>query len=325
MRRFPAVVALALTVLAGPAAAGPAAPGPVVLKSRVTVEGPVVRLGDLFDGLGERGATVVARAPEPGRRVEVGARWLGAVAQAYTLPWRPESRFDKTVIERASQVIDSRRIEDEMRRALAQRGVSGNIDLVLDNPSLRLHLPTDAEATLVVTSLSHDPGTGRFAAHIVAPAEGAPLARARVSGRAVKMTEVPVLTRRVEPGEVIGRQDIEWISVRADRLGRSIVAEAAKLVGKSPRRPIRAGQIILSADVREPILVTKNSLVTIKLATARMVLTAQGRALDQGARGAVVRVMNTKSNKIINAAVVESGLVRVDPTALNGMSRETQK
>ncbi len=323
---------LILGLLSGPqaAAAEPAAPGtPILLKPRVLVDDQVVRLSDLFDGLAgphqELGRTAIARAPEPGQRVEVNARWLLAVAQAYALPWRPRSRYETLTIERASLVIDTDRIQVAMMDALAARGAIGQLSVVFDNPSIRLHVPVDAPAELAITGLSYDPATGRFLGQVVSPAEGTPAARATISGRAVELADIPVLARRIEPGEVIKQRDIEWISTRADRLNRNTVRSPERLLGKSPRRPIRAGQQIKSADLRDPVLVEKNSMVTIRLESPRMVLTAQGRALDQGAAGDVIRVMNTKSKTIVDAAVTASGAVQVYAATLAGIAQEGPK
>jgi flagella basal body P-ring formation protein FlgA len=186
---------------------------------------------------------------------------------------------------------------------------------VLDNPGLRLHLPVDAEPTLGFSGLSYDPASGRFTARLVAPADAPPLAAATVTGRAVHMTEVPVLRRRGVPGEVITQADIDWLRVGARRLPGNVVVDSASLIGKSPRRAIRPGQPVRATDLREPVLVPKNSLIVLRLETDRMVLTAQGRALEDGASGQVIRVMNTKSNAIINGVVAESGTVRVLQTA----------
>ncbi|MFQ6017283.1 MAG: flagellar basal body P-ring formation chaperone FlgA [Kiloniellaceae bacterium] len=325
MRLLFTVLSVILLAAANAAATQSGTDRPVILKSRAIVEDNVVKLQDLFDGLGERGATAIARAPAPGRPVEVDARWLAAVAQAHALPWRPSSRLDTVVIERASRIIETRRIEAEVLNALARRGVAGNVSLGLDNPALRIYLPSEAVPTLTITGLSHDPASGRFTAHLVAPAEGTPLAKATVTGRAVQMAEIPVLRRRMIPGEVIRRRDIDWISARADRLGRNAITDVADLLGKSPRRPIRAGDTVLAGEVREPIVVPKNSLVTIKLETPRMVLTAQGRALEQGAEGDVIRVVNTKSHKVISATVADPGMVRIRPADIGAANRRRFK
>jgi flagella basal body P-ring formation protein FlgA len=289
---------------------------PVFLKAQIVIEGPVVHLGDLFEGLDENAATPVARAPAPGSRVAVNARWLLAVAKAYAVPWRPRSQLDGTTIERASIVIGTRRIEGATIDALRQRGIDGRLSLVLDNPVTRILLPTDAASTLLVAGLKHNPATGRFTAHLIAPAEGTPLARITVSGRAIELIEVPVLRKRMMPGEVIRETDIAWQDVRADRIARNVVLDPINLVGMSPRRPVRAEKPVLISELRQPVLVPKNSLVTIRLQTARMVLTTRGRAMEQGAKGDVIRVVNTASNQIISASVTESGIVAVIPGGL---------
>src|SRR3546814_17714966 len=66
------VLALALLLGAGPAAAE----GLVTLRDAAVVEDEVVRLSDLFAGIGDPAlaGTPVAQAPEPGVSVDVGAR-----------------------------------------------------------------------------------------------------------------------------------------------------------------------------------------------------------------------------------------------------------
>jgi flagella basal body P-ring formation protein FlgA len=287
---------------------------PVALRSFALIEGDLVRLGDLFDGLGPKAATAVARAPAPGDRVELNSRWLAALARGHGIDWRPASGFERVLVERASNTIGANQIVDVLRDGLAEHGLRGEANIMLDNPALQLVLPAEVQPSLQIAGLAYDETSGRFTARVVAPAEGATQAHAIVTGRAVAMTALPVLQRQVNPGAVIRNEDIGWVSVRADRLGRNVVVDASGLVGMSPRRPISLDQPIRTGDLREPVTVPKNSLVVIRLQTARMTLTSQGRALEDGAAGAVIRVMNTKSNTVINAVVADSSTVEVQMT-----------
>ncbi len=315
MKRSLAALALAVW-LAAPTAEGPAAADqveirtPVSLKEHVLVQSDVVRLGDLFYGLEERADTAIARAPEPGAKVELNARWLQALAQGYDLPWRPNSRLARVVVERASHVIDADLISALVAERIADGGRRSDISVVLDNPAVRLHLPADLEPSLTLVGFAHDAGSGRFRAQVGAPAD-APSVQTFISGRAIELREVPVLRRNLDPGDTISRQDITWLRMRSDRLARNVVTAAEELVGMSPRRPVSAQQPLRADELREPVVVAKNSLVLVKLETDRMQLTAQGRALEDGTQGAAIRVMNTKSNAVINAVVVDSGTVRV--------------
>ncbi len=296
----------------------PAVQDLVTLRISSVVEDDVVRLRDLFDGIAEPALaeTPVAKSPQPGASVEVGARWLAAVARAHGLPWQPRSRYERITLRRDSHDIPSEEIEDALRLALADQGLDGELQLAMDNPGLRLRLPSTAERSLRVTRLTLDQSSGRFLAHVTAPAHGEPQATLSVTGRALELTDVPVLGRRVKPGEVIRARDIEWVSVQANRLTRTTVVDADSLIGMSPRRPIRAQDLVRSTDLQTPVMVTKNSLVTIRLQTARLQLTVQGRAMEEGAEGDVVRVMNTKSNTVVNAVIVDTGTVVVVPATI---------
>lgn len=314
---------LVLALAHAPAAraeSGDLAMASVSLQREAVIHDPVVRLGDLFAGIAEPtvAETPIAQAPRLGESVDIGARWLLAVAKAHAIDWQPRSRYDRITVRRASSRIDTAEIETALRLALAERGLDGQLTLALDNPGLEMQVPSSAEHSLAVSGMTLDTKSGRFIAHVTAPARGEPLARLSVTGRALMMTDVPVLRRNLKPGEVIRSSDIDWVSLPIKRLSRGSVVDQQNLIGMSPRRPIRSGQVIRTSDIETPVVVTKNSLVTIRLETERMVLTVKGRALEDGAEGDVVRVMNTKSNSVVNALVVDSGRVVVTPTATAG-------
>ena len=112
-----------------------------------------------------------------------------------------------------------------------------------------------------------------------------------------------MLRQRLARNQVIAADDLEWTRVPVARLGRGTVTDPAEIVGKSLRRTLRPGRQIRDGDLQAPLMVTKNSLVTLRLVTAYMRLTVQGRALESGGLGEVVRVVNTKSNTLIYARI----------------------
>ncbi|MBO6521456.1 MAG: flagellar basal body P-ring formation protein FlgA [Rhodospirillales bacterium] len=74
---------------------------------------------------------------------------------------------------------------------------------------------------------------------------------------------------------------------------------------------IRAGYPIRNNDVTRPVLVEKNSLVTIIHQVPNMILTAQGKAMQDGADGDIVQIKNGRSNQIVEAEVIGPGRVAV--------------
>ncbi len=286
----------------------------VLLMETVSVNSRRVYIGDLFSNAGKKADIAVAYAPPPGKRAIFDARWLYRVARAYKLNWRPLSNQDQVVVERKSQVITREEIEDHIRAALIERGADKNTTVELSNRMMRLHVPGDANITIAVEDVIYEPRTKRFTAIILAPAGMPGATRTRVTGRVNRVVDVPVVRRQMMPNDVITKSDIKWIRVRGDRLPRDAITDIDELIGKAAKRRLRAGVPVRSAAIQRPILVPKNSLVTIILKGPRMTLTAQGKALDNGTDGDTVRATNLQGKKIIEAKVTGAARVTVLPS-----------
>ena len=58
-------------------------------------------------------------------------------------------------------------------------------------------------------------------------------------------------------------------------------------------------------------MVNKGSLVTMTLTGPAMLLTARGRAQENGGKGDVIRITNTHSKQVVEAVVTGPGRVMV--------------
>lgn len=288
---------------------------PVVLNSHLLLNGEFIRLGDLFDNIDEAKADInVAYAPDPGKRATFDARWLYRVARAYELDWRPFSKLDQAVVERDSITVDREEIEEMIQTALEDRGLDSDMQVMVSNRMLRVHLPADSNGLIEVDDVTYDERANRFSAYIIAPAGSPKAERTRVSGKVHRMIEVPALTRQVPRDEIIGARDIQWLKFRAARVQDDVIRDPEDLIGLTPKRSLRPGKPIRTADVRRPILVPKNGLVTMILQVPNMTLSAQGKALDNGSDGDVVRISNSKSRTVVEGVVVGANRVAVRPT-----------
>jgi flagella basal body P-ring formation protein FlgA len=291
------------------------APAPTVaLKPQVTVDDDLVLLGDLFHGEIAKADVPIARAPEPGQQIELQAQWLWSVAKAYGVAWRPRSVLETVTLSRESYLFDAAAAERLLLDDFAERGLDRQrLSVELDNPRFAQHLPTGAAGRLQIARLDHDPRSGRFSASLRASLDDGRLVDVDLTGRMTEMLQVPVLARRVAQGDVISERDIEMMPLQADRIAGNVVTDARTLIGASPRRGLRPGQPVRTSEIGDPVLVKKNQMVLLRVQTASMQLTAQGRAMQEGARGETVRVLNVKSNAVVTGTVAESGLVMVTP------------
>jgi flagella basal body P-ring formation protein FlgA len=304
MIRFVVLLGLiALTVMVSPA-------GAATLRPSATVTGSVIRLGDLFSDAGARADDAVAPSPPPGSRTIFDGAWLANAAREHGLDWQPRSRFDQAAVERATRIIDADAIRARLLAAISERQPVENGDIQLDNPGLQFAVAAEASAPVAVENLAIDARSGRFSA-VLAGDDTGDAARQPVSGRLIQMASLPVLRHAIAPGVVIASGDIEELRLRAERVGPDMAVDRRELVGKAPRRALRAHEPVRLGDIQTPILVHKGDLVSIVLETAALRLTAQGKALEDAAQGASIRVANTKSNRVIDAKVVSANSVTV--------------
>jgi flagella basal body P-ring formation protein FlgA len=300
---FALITAAALALASVPASAVP------TLRPATTVAGPVIRLGDLFADAGAHADDAIAAAPAPGMHVTLSAEWLAAMAREHQLAWTPSSAYDQAVVARASRTIGADRVAAALLEETAARQPGDDPEILLDNPGLQFVVAADAPDALAIDGLTVDQRSGRLSAFVSAPAGDPAAVRQRVTGRLVYRLTVPVLTRALAPGATIAAGDLDVIKVRRDRLMADVATEAVQLLGKTPRRQLRAGEPLRLGDVQLPLLVHKGDLVTVTLETRSLQLTTQGKALDDGAKNALVRVENTKSSRVVDASVTGPGTV----------------
>jgi len=138
---------------------------------------------------------------------------------------------------------------------------------------------------------------------------GVPLRRGDV--QLVREVQVPVAIRELARGETLQASDISWITMNDTDVISHALQDEDEIVGLMAKHTIRAGQTLRGYDVARPIAVTRGKLVTILWSTAMMNLTVQGKALEPGSVGDVIRVSNTKSKAPVMAEVVNETTVRI--------------
>ncbi|WP_207477355.1 flagellar basal body P-ring formation chaperone FlgA [Arenibaculum pallidiluteum] len=173
--------------------------------------------------------------------------------------------------------------------------------------SVRLALPFPGPAQ-AVRDLRYDPRTGQFQA-VVASGERL----FDVGGSAEIEVDVPVPTRRLLPGEVIGEGDLAVVPMPVDRLSATTLTDRATLVGQAARRQLSPGRIIMRGSVGAPIVVERNKPVVLVYEDGALHLAAQGRALQDGGVGDTVRVMNAASRGVVTGTVTGPERVAVKP------------
>ena len=113
-----------------------------------------------------------------------------------------------------------------------------------------------------------------------------------------------IADRTLRPGETVAAADL-----RPGPDGNAAAVEA--LAGLEVRRAVYRGRPVRAADVGPPTLVRRNALVRLVYRSGGLGIRTEGRALDSGAKGERVRVMNLASRQTVTGVVTRAGRVEV--------------
>ncbi len=294
---------LILILLAAPASAA-------TLRPFTTLTHPVVRLSDLWSGVVHD--REIGPAPPPGARILVGVEQLAAIARQFGVAWSPDAGNDQAILERAGQPLARDAMLAAVRAALHDAGAPANAEVEVPAFAAPL-VPTGSEAQPVVSDLNYDHSTGQFTALLSVTAAGMAPVQSRVGGRVVPMQDLPVPIHAIAAGEILQSGDIRMARVRAASWAGALVRSSDQVDGMASRRALAEGQPIAVADLQRPILVRKGAIVSMRLATPGITVTAQGIAMEPASLSDPVRVLNPNSQMLVQAIVIGPGLVQVIP------------
>jgi len=140
--------------------------------------------------------------------------------------------------------------------------------------------------------------------------DGKECERRTVLFRIEALKEVLVATRLLEMHRIIEADDMQP-ALRDIGMSTSVFSQKGSLIGMRTKRFIPAGGIIVGDMVEVPPIIEQGDVVKIIIESPVFRITAQGKARQAGARGSVIRVMNTVSMKEITARIVDEKSVRV--------------
>ncbi len=211
----------------------------------------------------------------------------------------------------ASAVLgNSTDITASLKKSIQQTlNMAGDFDVVLDNPRLT---DINENQTVVIKHLTINDDKQRFSAQVTIEENSKPLKQLPVSGRIQILMPVPVLTRPMGLTESIQEADIHWENLPINRVNPTMITSVQDLIGKTPlNRILQPGQPIHRYDVRFPVIVRRNSRVTVVYQTENMRLSRHAEAQQDGAKGETIRLIIPENKKVITGKIVGPNQVEI--------------
>ena len=285
------------------------------LRTATTLHASTVRLSDLFNNAGERADIVLGPGPAAGARIVVEAPQLAAIARQFGVDWRPASSADRAILERVGKPLSRDTVLAAVRRALVAGGASDDCDLDLAD-FMPPQIPFEADPQPVVSDLDYDANAGRFAAMLSVTGTGMEPIHLRLSGKVDDTMELPVASARLPAGAILQAEDVHMARVRISLVHGEVVRRLPDAIGMQLKHQFAPGLPFMRGDLSRPALVQKGARVLMQLNSPGISLTAQGQALEAGAVGERIRVINPVSHAVVEGEVIGPDRVRVAPNSV---------
>ncbi|MCA1433556.1 flagellar basal body P-ring formation protein FlgA [Bradyrhizobium sp. BRP20] len=303
-----------LVALALPAAAANDFIAAPTLRASVTVTSDVVRIGDLIDNAGSAALIPVYRSPDLGTTGTLTVGQVLSVLRAKQVIGVMTGDIKEVQVTRLARTLASKDIENAVAAALERRfglGDAANITITFDRSVAEMRLDASNSGALQPVATRYDARSGRFdiAFEIANDGNAAPT-KLRFTGTAIETVEVAVLTRDIDRAELLKSSDLSLERrPKAEVTGEP--ASRDRSIGMQLRRAMRAGTPIRAADLVRPDFVVRDQAVTIIYQVPGLYLTTRGKAIESGAEGDTVSVLNLHSKRTLTGIVTGRGQVTV--------------
>lgn len=304
----------ALLVLALPAQAADEIIAAPTLRASVTVTADVVRVGDLIDNAGSAALIPVYRSPDLGTTGALPVAQVLGVLRAKQVIGVMTGDIKEVQVTRLARTLANKDLETAVASALERRfglGEAANITVTFDRGVSDMRLDASNTGALQPVATRYDARSGRFDVAFEVSNDNNPTpTKLRFTGTAIETVEVAVLTRDIDRADLLKSSDIAL-----ERRPKSEVtgepASRERTIGMQLRRPMRAGTPIRVADIVKPDFVQRDQSVTVIYQVPGIYLTTRGKAIESGAEGDTVSVLNLQTKRTLTGIVTGRGQVTV--------------
>ncbi|MBE6443574.1 MAG: flagellar basal body P-ring formation protein FlgA [Alphaproteobacteria bacterium] len=202
-------------------------------------------------------------------------------------------------------------IVEAIRAEFVEQGFDDNVELELFGGQTKFDLGNITDAKILLSNFSAVEDDDKFTVDAEIFADGKSVATTKLVGRYFVLEKVLVPTKDITKDEIIKKENLTQIIIRSNRLRDDVIKEENNLLGKQAIRTIKEGKPITSRDIRDEIVIKKGQMIMVVYKYKGLQITSKMEAIEDGAKGQRIRLINNKSNKEVIGRVVDKNMVEV--------------
>ena len=301
--------------------------GTVHISSKVHLTHPKVRLGELaqlkgFEPLDRARLAQLSfmSAPEVGSSLQLKRSALKAklskaiesqlpeLSARYTIRFKLPARL---TLDREATTLSPARLSQYLKDAALALGPFEGLRLGEVTLPRLSPLKVPAGATLKLNVGAGSIPT-RVPVDLLLEREGRLLRRQRLFVQVDHLQDVVVLTRQLPVGTLLSAADMTLSPVSARLLPPGALTNPSDLIGAKLRQSLGPKIPLRKAWLWVPPLIKRGAQVLMLFKRGTLTISAQGKALGDGAKGDMIKVRNSQSKKLVMGRVVAPNQVEVE-------------
>ncbi|MBL4894152.1 MAG: flagellar basal body P-ring formation protein FlgA, partial [Emcibacter sp.] len=275
------------------------------VRASAVINKSTVTMGDLFDNLESGHDIWVMNAPAPGKKMSISTRYLASLTRQHEVYWQNSRNIRQITITRKGHTLKHMALKPLIMQELDALNLSNRKNGIrFNNNNALIYLSeNDGHEDISLRNFSFNHRTGKFSVEVLIPVGDDKTTTTIIRGRTHAISYVPALNKTIPPGRQITEQDIIWVSLPTLGIGRNIIRQKDQLIGMTPRRGLKSQSPIRLSDLTRPEIVRRGKMISILFKSGKISLSAIGKAIESGGLGDIIRVMNSKSHKTIDAVI----------------------
>ncbi|MFZ1984881.1 MAG: flagellar basal body P-ring formation chaperone FlgA [Desulfatitalea sp.] len=311
---------LGTLLLVGSAAA--ADPVQITMGPKAAVDNETIRLGKIADiSGGDAGQAEALREIEIGRAPLPGQSLLIHRSHIEMRLKQNNIDPDQYRISDAGPVKVTRNhigVTDAQIRGAVESFIQTHAPWSADQMKIRpieysqSHKLPPGEVTLQVMAPKHSDWLGAVPFQVQLLVDGEAVKRTSVPAYIEVWQEVVLAAKPLGRNQPITREDLQIQTMNLARVPSNAIVHVDQVLGRRANRAIAVNSVLRIDQVELPPIVRKGDVVQVLAESARLKITTQAVAQENGAIGQKIQVMNVGSKKNIHAQVIDAQTVRID-------------
>lgn len=122
---------------------------------------------------------------------------------------------------------------------------------------------------------------------------------------------IVVLTQNMQHGDKVTEHHVALARKNVTQLHNNYLTDITQVINKQVSHNLSVGTVITQKDLFEAKLIKRGDHVVMTSSSLGIAIRMNGIAQSDGSRGQVIRVKNQNSERMVNATVIDTGVVDV--------------